>query len=675
MPLGRPLLLATLLALPLAAEDAAFRVEGGLGGYVREDRWTYARIDARGGDEDLEGDAVVASSAWDGSEAETLLGIQVPRKSRKRFELYHRAQGSTSIDVRIFDADGNKVYDEPLKDSPASATWLVGVLGPTLAGLEKFSQVGNNDLASLGLRVEDLPRKSWGLDALDWLLWPEPDPQKLLPEQAEAIVEWVRSGGRLCLCVAKNVDLVNASPFAALLPGTLERAQPTADLEALKTLTKVPLPAFEATLVAGIRPQGKVLLEQDGRPLAVRRRFGLGEVVILAFDPLTEPFSQWNGREAMWLKLLGLPSPEDAKKPVVNDGDYYGYEVSQPDSAPAAQVWVQRMESAPLGKMVDASVFILLFVSYVLIVGVGDYVWWKRKGKPLGLWLATPVWVALFGYLSFQAGTAGRRDTELLRAVTVYDRGVADKVWTYHGGATAYVGSGQRLSFVPSPAPGVLWPTAGRNEGSSLGRPKIRMLQTPAGTEARDLKMYSASMVSFLCEGRGDVPELSGLRVTVAGERMTIENKTPIGWADGWLLRGKRFCKLTPIVAGATEVVDDSTQHWMTAENARDQARVTLTFPVEANYYGPRYGDYYENRTDFEATRGHIHALQLLLDPWSEHRRWDGRPGGFVPDDLTEPCLLLVANGGPSGVSIDPFEGERVTVTAVRIWLDEETPK
>ncbi len=673
MPFRRSLLLAALLALPLAAEDPAFRVEGGLAGHVREDRWTYARIDARGGDEDFQGVAVLASKAWDGSEAETLLPIQVPRKSRKRFEIYHRSQGTLSIDVRVFDPDGNKLYDEPLEGSPMSARWLVGVLGPSLAGLDGFNQIGQYDINAISLGAEGLPRKSWGLDALDWLLWPEPDPQQLLPEQAEAIVEWVRSGGRLCLCIAKNVDLVKGSPFAALLPGSLERAEPRDDLDALKKLTKVPIPAFESALIAGIRPEGKVLLSQDDRPLAVRRRFGLGQVVLLAFDPLTEPFTRWTGRQAMWIKLLGLPEPELKPKPVVNDGTYYGYDVEPPDSPPAAQVWVQRMESAPLGRTVDAGVFVLLFVSYVLIVGVGDYLWWKRKGKPFGLWLATPVWVALFGYLSFQAGTTGRRKTELLRSVTVYDRDLTDKEWTYHGGATAYVGSGQRLSFAPSPAPGVLWPTAGRNEGASLGRGKIQMVQTPNGTEARGLKMYSASMVSFLCEGRGNVPELSGLRVSVQGERVTIENKTAITWVDGWLLRGKRCCEMLPIAAGATEVVDGAVG-WLTAEEARDRTRNGLTFPQETVYYNRR-SYYYETPTEFRSTGAHIHALQLLLEPWSTPRRWEGKPGGFVPDDLSEPCLLLVANGGPCGVSIDPFEGERVGATAVRIWLDEETPK
>lgn len=674
MPMGRSLLLATLLALPLAAEDAAFQVAGGLDNHVREDRWTYARIDARGGDEDFEGVAVVASRAWDGSEAETLLPIQVPRRSRKRFELYHRAQGSTSIDVRIFDADGNKHYDEPLDGSPTSARWIVGVLGPSLAGLDGLSEIGKYDVAAIQLRADDLPRKPWGLDALDWLLWPEPDPQQLLPEQTEAIIEWVRSGGRLCLCVAKNVDVVNASPFAPLLPGKLERAQQTDDLDALRKLTRHSLPRFESALVAGVHAQGKVLLSQDGRPLAVTRRLGLGQVALLAFDPLTEPLARWTGREAMWLHLLGLPTPEAKKKPV-NDEDAYVYDVEEPDSPPAAQVWVQRMESAPLGKMVDPGLFILLFIFYVLIVGVGDYVWWKNKGKPLGLWWATPIWVALFGYLSFQAGTAGRRETELLRSVTVYDRGLSDKAWTYHGGATAYVGSGHRLSFVPSPAPGLLWPTAGRNEGSSLGRPKIRMVQTPTGTEARDLRMFSASLVSFLCEGRGDVPELSGLRVGVDGKRVTIENKTAISWVDGWLLRGARCCKMRPIAPGATEVVDDATQRWLTAEAAREQARGAIGFPRESTYYGRGSRYYYESRTEFSAVNAHVHALQLLLDPWSENRRWNGKPGGFVPDDLSEACLLLVANQGPCGVAIDPFEGERVTVTAVRIWLDEETPK
>lgn len=676
MPMPRALLFTTLLALPIAAEDPVFRVEGGLGGWIREDRWTFARVDARGGDDDFEGVAILASKAWDGSEAETHVPLQLPRKSRKRFEVYHRAQGNHMFGVRIYEGSGRKTYEEPLHPPPSVTRWAVGVLGPSLAGLEKYGQVGSNDIAAIPLRVEDLPRKPWGLDALDWLVWPEPEPQQLLPEQMEAIVEWVRSGGRLCLCVAKNVDVVCGSPLAALLPGKLDRAELTDDLQAIEKLTKVGLRPREPILVARIRPQGRVLLGEGALPLAVRKRFGLGEVLLLPFDPLAEPFSKWTGRDPMWVALLGLAAPESKRESVELDPYGYGYLVNQFDSPSAAQVWAERMESAPLGVMVKPEVFVLIFVTYVLVVGLGDYLWWKRKGRPLGLWWSTPFWVALFGYLSWRAGTAGRRDADLLRAVTVYDRGVGDTTWVHHGAATIYVGSGQRLSFVPSPAPGVLWPTAGRHEGSSLAKPRIGLAQTANGTEAQGIKMYSASMLSFLAEGRGAPPELAGLAVKRVGDDVVIDNQTDIAWADGWLLGPVRCTPIGTLAPRSRRVVQPSADASLTVEQARDRARAHIGFPVESQYYyGQRYSYYGEQRSDFIPGSTHIHALQLLLEPWAEHRRFEGKPGGIVPRDLLDPCVLLVANDGPCGVSIVGFEGERVTATAVRIWLDEEEPR
>lgn len=47
------------------------------------------------------------------------------------------------------------------------------------------------------LPARDLPDRWWGLEAVDVVVWDEPDPDALSIAQLAALVEWVRNGGQL----------------------------------------------------------------------------------------------------------------------------------------------------------------------------------------------------------------------------------------------------------------------------------------------------------------------------------------------------------------------------------------------------------------------------------------------------------------------------------------------
>ena len=674
------LALALLLALPLAAEDPEFKLHKGLGDLLRRDRWTLTRVDARGGDRDFEGVLTVESKAGDGTSANSNLPVQLPRGSRKRFEVYHRLQGSESLQVTATDLHGKKVFEGELDPPASSPKWAVGILAPGLLGFDPYTQASGWDVAIVPLTPDDLPRRSWGLDAIDWLVWPDPDPQSLLPDQVEAIVDWVRAGGRLCLCVGRRPELVIGSPLAQLIPGTLGSPIEMHSLAVLEKPSRQPFPRFDSTLVPRVLPKGTVRYAQDDVPLVVEGRFGLGTVVLLAVDPLVPPLAAWPGKLDLWRDLLSLPvvnsTLEVNERPSPANVPYNYYEnIGRPAPPPSLHL-AQRMESAPLGETVSPETFAILFGAYILIVGVGDYVYWKLRKKWFGLWWMTPIWVVLFGYVSWWAGTKGRRGEDLIRSVAVFDRREADPAWDLHGVQTLYVGSVDRFSVRTSLDSGIVWPAAApayvSNGRSSLTGPTVDLVQAGTGMEVPSMRMYTASMLSFLAEGRGTVPELSGLRVAREKGDLVIENKTSIAWSHGWAVRKGKCLRLEgSLTAGALRRIAPQDFGWHDLKKEKEATALQLGLNSDAfqgtgiRPWGP------QEQTDFGANAWQ-HALQVVLDPWRTSPRWNEIPSEFVTRGINEDCLILVTMSGPSGVAIEPSRGERVGATVVRIWLDGE---
>lgn len=77
--------------------------------------------------------------------------------------------------------------------------------------------------------AKNLPDRWFGLEAVDTLVWDEPDPDKVSPDQLAALIEWVRTGGKLILGIGPSWSKVIRSRLAEILP--YEGDSPPAELE------------------------------------------------------------------------------------------------------------------------------------------------------------------------------------------------------------------------------------------------------------------------------------------------------------------------------------------------------------------------------------------------------------------------------------------------------------
>lgn len=89
---------------------------------------------------------------------------------------------------------------------------------------------------------DELPERGWALEAVDVIVWDEPDPDRTTPAQLDALREWVRAGGQLVLGLGSSWQRVQKSPLAELLPFKPAPAPTTAD--AAGTIAVTTLPRF-----------------------------------------------------------------------------------------------------------------------------------------------------------------------------------------------------------------------------------------------------------------------------------------------------------------------------------------------------------------------------------------------------------------------------------------------
>jgi hypothetical protein len=234
----------------------------------------------------------------------------------------------------------------------------------------------------------------------------------------EALAEWVRRGGRLIVSCGRNRAEV-AKLFENLqmpLPVTMSGALPLASLEGLRDwdLGQPPLksapPPNDAQPVAlmeeGVKLERKpgqeieqllpVSSKATGSPLVVRWPHGMGQVILVAFDLDTAPFTGWAKQTEFWKKLVaraGLKPPADSTAAVAPLNRRSDPSVERDDLATKLRSDLDSFKDVSVISFGWVALFILI---YIVIVGPLDYLFLKKVVKRLELtWITFPVVVFL----------------------------------------------------------------------------------------------------------------------------------------------------------------------------------------------------------------------------------------------------------------------------------------
>ncbi len=462
------LAILTLLALPLAARADAPVIEqvrvglpGGQGaqelGRSRSGAWAPVYVKLKAGKEgNVLGAYRVAVETTDGEGAPYRYATEVPALAAgdERLVVSYVRPGGDAGDfvVKLQTADGNDVQTMPkISRNPSQEVvnprdLLFLTVGSRLPGLTRASVLldqaaqpkGNknaeeedNDLEERGARrvavldsVAALPDHWFGYEAADVIVLATGGDTfitQLLQEseaaKRNALLEWVRRGGKLIVSVGRNQQLV-ARLFEKMplldcpVKGTVRRpALPEMARWAQRPGDRPPLRNVEMARLAPGRGAHVVLREPAGAgeredtPVVVEGSCGLGRVRLVAFDLDAPPFTTWDGQTAFWRALMARFAPV-MSRPNPNKG---GFGRDNPtELSDDLKRGRETFESVPVISFGWVALFILF---YILLVGPLDYFILKKVFKRLELtWVTFPAVVIVVSVAAYFTAYALKGD-------------------------------------------------------------------------------------------------------------------------------------------------------------------------------------------------------------------------------------------------------------------------
>jgi hypothetical protein len=370
---------------------------------VSDVKLTVESIDS----DDIRNRYTVTIPSLDGDEQLTVLTYTKPGSSASEITVSAEIEGrtvSTHRETYVAVDLGHQLYLGIGSRLPAFRQALQALANPSLSAEEvDVKEMGPRHLAVID-DVRSLPNRWFGHDPIDLAILTTSNRSFLTAllddrgQRKEALVEWVRRGGRLIVTVGSQQDVVaKLEPITTVLPvlvtGIVELPRLTsvksfsgAD-RALENPRQQPLSIAKLERKPG-REIDVLLAEPNGQPIIVSGAYGRGRVTVVAFDVDAPPFTTWlaSGQRGFWNKLRDLTAPafrgEAANQPRV-----YGQQDTS-DVASQLETNLEDFEDVPVISFGWVALFIL---AYILIVGPLDYFFLKKVVKRLELtWITFP---------------------------------------------------------------------------------------------------------------------------------------------------------------------------------------------------------------------------------------------------------------------------------------------
>lgn len=326
----------------------------------------------------------------------------------------------------------NAVHSEPYYDRPENNALLIVTMmsggrvthGAYLdlagQGLDYTDAVTARDIR--GLSPRELPRKAQGLDAVDAIIWEDADPAEITPDQAAALIGWVKQGGRLLITASSHWQSFHNSPLAEILPASIVEIEDVREVPAMREVV-VTLVRYEELAAkykrqsvarCRMRPRKDAIpipsevkpddstdgdrgdAPQDLEPIAYRRYVGRGMVTLLGarlIDLLPAPVSgssdestgdstirkEYAGvvETVVANNLLALPAFREARMSL------YGLEQRR-------NLFLDLTRT--IGFSAVTGVFLIFAISftaiYTFVATIGSYLYLNKKGWAGQCWTA-----------------------------------------------------------------------------------------------------------------------------------------------------------------------------------------------------------------------------------------------------------------------------------------------
>lgn len=365
------MVLSTLVVTPASAQTGLkIDLEVGFDNRYAPGQWTPVSVVVESA-QAISGTLEISHDQPDGSDSLFTLDVEVPGGGRKEFHLVIPGppdQRRVNAQVVSEDEVLGAVVASPLKVQESA---LVGVIGD-VSEIDPFTaEPSLTEMIPVEVTAGHLTLGAPALSALSYVVASSDDLDGLVPEQRDALSDWIATGGRL-LVAAEDPSAVVWPASAGGLAWTGGRV----------------------TGGDGSLAEGRVALVRDG----------LGQVMVTR-GPLA---------------TLGRDLVEDALRPPPAVYSASSQEFFN-DFGPGTSADTELMNKlrGRSGNL-RLSWFVGFLVVYLLLVGPANYLLLKRRGRKELLWVTVPVLALVFSGVAYGLARGSRGGVEMATAGVVF---------------------------------------------------------------------------------------------------------------------------------------------------------------------------------------------------------------------------------------------------------------
>lgn len=403
-------------------------VAAGYGGYFRPGDWVPVFVElenrpsaaaAANELEDFEGRLMVATQPLDGNEAIRFVrDVDIPANSSKRYIVYAKLPQtfSTSPELVVTLPNGRPEFTQPLNAQSIDHDKLLMVTVTDAANVALLP-VRRAELNWMTRAIHDpewLPDHWAGWDAADIVAFPQWPGSGMLPENVEALREWVRMGGTLVFLAGQNSGSYADALAREILPVVLEGSgrlvdEGDAGFRFTRELASSGNDETSFLLTTHVPKAGtETLLTVDGQPVICRQRLGNGQIVFFAVDLQSTNLSFENLLRPAWTAISPLPNLASTRH-TFHEGVRGGVQTAVGGAA----------------RPPNQFLIILICIAYTLIVGPLNFGILAARKRLEWAWVTVPVIVFVFFFLVYGLGrlTKGNRDILREASLSVYTQG------------------------------------------------------------------------------------------------------------------------------------------------------------------------------------------------------------------------------------------------------------
>ncbi len=468
--------------------------------------------------------------------------ISLPTQSSKRLVQYvYLSDLANRLTVKLVD-DRERILKSTETnnlDWLATEDILYGVVSSSPGNLDYLEELtgDRNNAAVAFVDIEALPEVPSAWNAFDVIVFHDVDTAQLKPDQGEALLGWLSTGGQMVVAGGPGWQKTVAG-LVDLLPVTITGIESMEDLPGLRAKAGQPFRDPGPYLVTSNSIQdGEVLLHQEGLPLLARKSFGRGSIYFLALDPNLAPLSDWDGSAVIWNEIVSRIPP----LPAWAIGATNGY------AAKSA------ISSLPSLRLPSPGLLFLFLVIYIAAIGPLNYFILKRMRRRELAWLTIPGLALAFTLIALLTGFRLKGNDVVVNQISVafgHIDGQQLRVQTLLG----LYSPGRSTYDMTLPGSVVIRPFDDTFNTLSGGG-NINAIERDRQVEVRGIRVDVGDIQPLVADSVQPAPEINGnAHLRSEGDDfimdITVENDSPVKFTNATVLVGLNAIPLGDIETG-----------------------------------------------------------------------------------------------------------------------------